>query len=306
VKHSEKLENRYRDEIAAEDWPALIREAEENLQWDEAGDIVGRVLLGSITSLFPSGKIWTMWTTNQTVQDMIRDQAYRSALESVVDDHGMFLDEFSGDLFASIMLDDGYEAIVWHDRDRNHSVSGFYQGGDIVARTGLEIEDHMQAAGFFPGVYRESGYGNLSYFEDWRDADGYDQDGDEYPIEDNAAMVAYVACMLWSSVDDNGTPLDSIADIDDLDSDARAKVYRDCADFLLNPTVREALESGAWSPDQLGHDFWLTRNGRGAGFWDRGKGDLGDDLTEIAKRYGESNAHAYTDSHGDTCIALLN
>jgi len=305
MKYSEKLETRYREEIASADWPALIREAEQNPQWDEFGDaIVGQVLLGSITSLFPSGKIWTFWTSNQTVRDVVRDQAYRDALESVVNDHGMFISEFSGDLFACIMLDDGYEAIVWHDRDRNHSVSGFYQGRDVVARTGLELESHMRADGLFPGIYLESGCGDLSYFEDWQDADGYDQDDEDYPIEDNATMVAYVVCMLWSSVNDNDTPLDSIADIDALDANARAKVYQDCAEFLMNPKAREALDSGAWSAEQLGHDFWLTRNGHGVGFWDRGKGDLGDALTEIAARYGEQNPWVYKDEWGCVLIGL--
>jgi hypothetical protein len=39
---------------------------------------------------------------------------------------------------------------------------------------------------------------------------------------------------------------------------------------------------------QGGHDFWLTRNGHGAGFWD---GDwpeeVGKRLTEASKKYGE-------------------
>jgi hypothetical protein len=38
---------------------------------------------------------------------------------------------------------------------------------------------------------------------------------------------------------------------------------------------------------RAGHDFWLTRNGHGAGFWDRGLGDLGERLSKAAKVYGE-------------------
>lgn len=38
---------------------------------------------------------------------------------------------------------------------------------------------------------------------------------------------------------------------------------------------------------QHGHDFALTRNGHGAGFWDRGYGEVGERLTESAKVYGE-------------------
>ena len=37
--------------------------------------------------------------------------------------------------------------------------------------------------------------------------------------------------------------------------------------------------------EQIGHDFWLTRNGHGAGFWDRGLGEVGDKLTKICKEF---------------------
>jgi len=39
---------------------------------------------------------------------------------------------------------------------------------------------------------------------------------------------------------------------------------------------------------QFGHDFYLTREGHGAGFWDRGLGELGEYLTDIAKSYGSA------------------
>lgn len=37
---------------------------------------------------------------------------------------------------------------------------------------------------------------------------------------------------------------------------------------------------------QIGHDLTLTRNGHGAGFWDRGLGERGDRLTEHATSMG--------------------
>ncbi|UCV26747.1 hypothetical protein [Ferribacterium limneticum] len=48
-----------------------------------------------------------------------------------------------------------------------------------------------------------------------------------------------------------------------------------------------------WEMEQLGHDFWLTRNGHGAGFWDR---DFGDEhsrkaLTELSKVFGETDIY---------------
>ena len=35
-----------------------------------------------------------------------------------------------------------------------------------------------------------------------------------------------------------------------------------------------------------GHDFALTRNGHGTGFWDRGLGEMGDMVSEECKPYG--------------------
>tara|TARA_R110001606_G_scaffold160326_1_gene304282 strand:+ start:719 stop:1090 length:372 start_codon:yes stop_codon:yes gene_type:complete len=42
--------------------------------------------------------------------------------------------------------------------------------------------------------------------------------------------------------------------------------------------------------EQSGHDFWLTRNGHGTGFWDRSKiyGNFyAEEFTKSAKLYGE-------------------
>ena len=49
---------------------------------------------------------------------------------------------------------------------------------------------------------------------------------------------------------------------------------------------------------QAGMDFWLTRNRHGAGFWDRGLGGAGEQLTELAHGYGE--AHAWFDADTET------
>jgi hypothetical protein len=51
--------------------------------------------------------------------------------------------------------------------------------------------------------------------------------------------------------------------------------------------------------DSFGHDFYLTREGHGAGFWDRGLGELGDYLTKIAKWSG---AASDLDDYADTGV----
>ena len=41
--------------------------------------------------------------------------------------------------------------------------------------------------------------------------------------------------------------------------------------------------------------FLLTRNGHGAGFWDRGNGALGDRLADAARVYGTQGAYVGDD-----------
>lgn len=62
----------------------------------------------------------------------------------------------------------------------------------------------------------------------------------------------------------------------------------DCQLFL--DKVRELLPPHI-DYEQLGHDFWLTRNHHGTGFWDRpeiyGGQVIADQLTAIAHIFGE-------------------
>ena len=94
---------------------------------------------------------------------------------------------------------------------------------------------------------------------------------------------AYVACALWSSTDDNDQPLDDGRDIDDLPAETLAKMREDVTSFVA--ANKADLDRSALDYEQIGHDFWLTRNGHGAGFWDRGIGAVGERLTSASKAY---------------------
>ena len=55
-----------------------------------------------------------------------------------------------------------------------------------------------------------------------------------------------------------------------------------------------------WCRAELaGHDFALTRNGHGAGFWDRGLGEIGDMLTNECRPYGSHTVILCVDENGD-------
>lgn len=81
---------------------------------------------------------------------------------------------------------------------------------------------------------------------------------------------------------------------EDLAPETITKIIADCAGFdmsntkLLNSAYSNSL--GNYDAHQAGVDFWLTRNGHGAGFWDRGLGKLGDELSAACgfkTNYGE-------------------
>lgn len=105
---------------------------------------------------------------------------------------------------------------------------------------------------------------------------------------------AYIACALWSSSDEDDNrkhgrsddaALDRSYDESDLSGECRAKMAADCKAFQRQ-NAEDLAESGL-DDEQAGHDFWLTRNGHGAGFWDRGLPKaLGQRLTDACKAFG--------------------
>ncbi|GAA5172539.1 hypothetical protein GCM10023321_72520 [Pseudonocardia eucalypti] len=106
--------------------------------------------------------------------------------------------------------------------------------------------------------------------------------GAELGIDVDAMLTAYVETALWSSTGDDGDTLDGLYTADDLDPDALAEMRSDCKDFARS----NIADLDGMDPAQAGHDFWLTRNRHGAGFWYRGLGDLGDRLTTDAHAWG--------------------
>jgi hypothetical protein len=109
--------------------------------------------------------------------------------------------------------------------------------------------------------------------------------------------LAYVECALWSTpVDEAYAAEHDIASdmgldragftLEDIAPEALASIVADCASF--REAAGELLSD--WNDGQAGHDLWLTRNRHGAGFWDRGL-PHGEELSEIARAYGESDLY---------------
>ena len=109
-------------------------------------------------------------------------------------------------------------------------------------------------------------------------------------------LTAYIVAALWSTHDEStesgGEPLENNYNLTDLAPETLASMRADCAAFLRDNADDLALYAEQQpgneqytAADLAGHDFWLTRNGHGAGFWDRGLGKRGEELTRIAKGF---------------------
>lgn len=101
---------------------------------------------------------------------------------------------------------------------------------------------------------------------------------------------AYLICALWSSTDDDGENLDSLKyEISDFDPHTMFEMRKEVEQFLEKAKhvlfADDALDETA--ARKAGHDFWLTRNHHGAGFWDGDWPKHGDFLTKLAHSFGE-------------------
>ena len=105
----------------------------------------------------------------------------------------------------------------------------------------------------------------------------------------DAITKAYLTCALWSSSDDNDEPFDSSYGINHIAPEDVMEAEKDCRNFCEEN--KALLEKSGLDETRIGHDFWLTRNGHGAGFWDRDLGETGDKLTEACEAYGEAGLY---------------
>lgn len=107
----------------------------------------------------------------------------------------------------------------------------------------------------------------------------------------------YLECALWSSTDEDGDSLDGVYGVEDFAPVTLQEAVRECKDFqeAQAELLQKAYAERGYTADKAGHDFWLTRNGHGAGFWDRGLGEIGDQLTDASKPYGDVDLYVGDD-----------
>lgn len=105
-----------------------------------------------------------------------------------------------------------------------------------------------------------------------------------------ADLLQYLQTALWSSSDEStpegGDPMDNNYNVSDFSLDALKRMRADLEAFeeAAGEMITEHDDSSMWA-----HDFWLTRNGHVAGFWDGDWPINGNTLTALAHAAGEVN-----------------
>ena len=118
-------------------------------------------------------------------------------------------------------------------------------------------------------------------------------------IDHTQLLNDYLAAAIWTATDDNGENLDHFATFQFSDK-SRERANNDLKRFVseAGPLLEAAIACDNYTIDMIGHDYSLTRNGHGVGFWDRGLGSIGDRLSKIAAKHGEVSVYV-TDEDED-------
>lgn len=96
-------------------------------------------------------------------------------------------------------------------------------------------------------------------------------------------LTAYVSCLSWADAPIEEDPESGFYP---LSEEAFERAEIECKAFLYRAWSYIEAEGIANAYDQAGHDFLLTRNGHGVGFWDGDWPKYGDWLSKISESFG--------------------
>lgn len=107
----------------------------------------------------------------------------------------------------------------------------------------------------------------------------------------------YIEALFFFSPEDQET-METCAGLG-LADESLEKLVEDCQTFQTNypGLLREYYakcrkSANEYTPEsRAGHDFYLTRNYHGAGFWDRGFGKVGEKLTAVSHTFREQDLY---------------
>lgn len=115
--------------------------------------------------------------------------------------------------------------------------------------------------------------------------------------ETNAFFNAFLAALLWSENDGEDASLSERFTIADIHPNSLAGLRDQCDRFVSDhrADLLAATQAVGYDWEQAGHDFALSRNGHGAGYFDRDLGEVGDRLQEAAQVAGPADAYVGDD-----------
>lgn len=175
--------------------------------------------------------------------------------------------------------------------------------------------DTPEASNIMVAIHKDNLIRSLDYFTEkyietalWSSVDSINSFSDNSDTSDDEDDED-VEGEEWKNKPNFPTPtkpiLKSSYTVKDLAIQTIEKMQQDCRDFYHK--YSEMYHSAGWSDDRAAHDFWLTRNGHGAGFFDRTQEDLDrelhfnmsndqfenikEKLTNAAHSYGEFNLY---------------
>jgi hypothetical protein len=97
--------------------------------------------------------------------------------------------------------------------------------------------------------------------------------------------LGYITAAFWADFDDDADTNPSGSTMYDITPQSLDRIISDCK--IFQDRNIDTLVSASSDFEAHGNDFWLSRNGHGAGFFDRGYGTIGDALQDAARPWGK-------------------
>jgi hypothetical protein len=118
-------------------------------------------------------------------------------------------------------------------------------------------------------------------------------------IDYELILRGYLQAAIWTSEDD--LPPVSYFSIYDFDPIEKQKAIDDIKSFVERVGIIHVTDAiNENSNETFGHNFWLTRNHHGSGFWDDDDYSEGKYLTEVAHKFKEVSLYV----NGDGLLAF--
>jgi hypothetical protein len=112
-------------------------------------------------------------------------------------------------------------------------------------------------------------------------------------LDINKILENYLICALWTDEEQIKEKNENVdITIGNVSEDSKNKALSDIKKFVK--VAGKALKG--LTMEEIGHNLWLTRNGHGTGFWDRGYVEkVSDKLTKCAKELGSLDIYVGDD-----------